>query len=209
MPFVESPGGGAGGLGSVTDGTTTVSPATSLDFTSGATVTDGGSGVAQVAISVAGTKQVPIGLANPDASGNGYAALVVGSNIRLLVSGFLKDVVGDWWGIVRVPQDYSSAGKVVISIAANATSGVTTMGLASNPVTNAAGYDVALTSEADQDVTVPGTAYFRKDVTFTLTPTLHAGDDLVVRIRHNGTAGNDTLAVDTLMPAAVFQYTSA
>lgn len=36
---------------SVTDGSTTVSPATSIDFTSGATVTDGGGGVAQVAVS--------------------------------------------------------------------------------------------------------------------------------------------------------------
>lgn len=39
-----------GTLGSVTDGSTTVSPASSLDFTSGATVTNGGAGVAQVAI---------------------------------------------------------------------------------------------------------------------------------------------------------------
>jgi hypothetical protein len=42
--------GGNPGLDSVTDGTTTVAPATSIDFTSGATVTDGGSGVAQVAV---------------------------------------------------------------------------------------------------------------------------------------------------------------
>lgn len=157
----------------------------------------------------AATQPVPIELTNPDASGNGYAALVVGSNIRTLVAGFVKDVVGDWWGVVRVPGNYSSAGAVVISIAANATSGVTTMGLASNPVTDAAGYDVALTAESDQDVTVPGTAYFRKDVTFTLTPTLAAGDDLIVRIRHNGTAVNDTLAADTLMFDAVLSYTAA
>jgi len=40
----------AGGV-SVTDGTHTVNPATELDFTSGATVTDGGGGVAQIAVS--------------------------------------------------------------------------------------------------------------------------------------------------------------
>ena len=42
--------GGADSI-AVCDGVTTVNPATSLDFTSGATVTDGGGGVAQVAIS--------------------------------------------------------------------------------------------------------------------------------------------------------------
>jgi Major tropism determinant N-terminal domain len=44
----------AGGSISVTDGTTTVNPATEIDFTSGATVTDGGSGIAQVAVSGGG-----------------------------------------------------------------------------------------------------------------------------------------------------------
>ena len=158
---------------------------------------------------VGATKPVPLKLTTTDATGNGYAALLSTANIRQVIPAFLKDVVGDWWGLVRIPDNYSSAGAVVISIAANATTGVTTMGLASNPVANAAGYDVALTSESDQDITVPGTAYFRKDVTFTLTPTLAAGSDLNVRIRHNGTAANDTLAVDTLMLAAVFTYTAA
>lgn len=44
-------GTGTGTLKDVTDGTTTVSDATTLTFTSGATVTDGGSGNAEVAIS--------------------------------------------------------------------------------------------------------------------------------------------------------------
>lgn len=156
-----------------------------------------------------GTKQVPIPLTTVDSSGNGYAALIATSNIREVIGAFVKDVVGDWWGIVRVPQDYSSAAAVVISIAANATSGVTTMGMATKPISNAAVYDAALTAESDVDITVPGTAYTRKDQSYTLTPTVAAGDDLLVRIRHNGTATNDTLAVDTLLFNAVFQYTSA
>ena len=73
-----------------------------------------------------------------DSSGNGYAALIATSNIREVIGAFVKDVVGDWWGSVRVPQDYSSAAAVVVSIAANATSGVTTMGVATKPVSNAA-----------------------------------------------------------------------
>lgn len=131
------------------------------------------------------------------------------ANIRQVVAAFLKDVVGDWWGIVRVPQDYSSAGAVIVSLAANATSGVTTIGLASKVIANAAVYDQALTAETDVDVTVPGTAYTRKDQSFTLSTTPAAGSDILVRIRHNGTATNDTLAVDTLMFNAVFQYTSS
>lgn len=43
--------GGGGGSLSVTDGSTTVSSVTSIDFTSGATVSNGGAGVADVAIS--------------------------------------------------------------------------------------------------------------------------------------------------------------
>jgi hypothetical protein len=55
MPIVRpdqnSGGGGGGGSISVTDGVTTVNPASTLDFTSGATVTNGGGGQANVAIS--------------------------------------------------------------------------------------------------------------------------------------------------------------
>lgn len=156
------------------------------------------------------TVQIPVALTTPDSSGNAYAALVTGAstNIRELVPAFTKDVDGDWWGILVVPQDYSSAGAVIVSVAANATSGVTTMKVSSLPVANTESYDQALTAETQVDITVPGTAYDRKDQSFTLTPSLSAGDHLLVKVTHVGTATNDTLAVDTLMPACVFQYTS-
>jgi hypothetical protein len=153
-------------------------------------------------------KQIQVPLTAPGSADGSYAALVSTSNIREVVAAFQKDVVGDWWGIVRVPQDYVSAAAIVISIAANATSGVTTMGVATKPIANASTYDTALTAETDVDITVPGTAYIRKDQSYTLTPTVAAGADLLVRIRHNGTAGNDTLAVDTLLFNVVFEYTS-
>lgn len=191
-----------------TDGSTSVAATTILDFTSGATVSAGVTGTANVAIAAGGPRAVQLAPANPDASGNGYAALVVGSNVRSLVPAFVKDVVGDWWGIMRIPSDYASAAAIKISLAANATTGVTTMGLASRVVANAALYDGALTSESDIDVTVPGTAYTRVDATWTLSTTCVAGSDLIYRIRHNGTAVNDTLAVDTLMFNAVLQYTA-
>lgn len=151
--------------------------------------------------------QIPLDI--PDSSGNGYRTAIATANIRQVVSAFLKDVVGDWWGIVEVPSNFSSNAAVVLSIAANATSGVTTMGVASLLVADTEVYDAALTAETDQDITVPATAYKRKDVSFSLTPTVAAGDHLLVRIRHNGTATNDTLAVDTLLFAAAFRYTAA
>lgn len=52
-----TPGGTGGSLGSITDGTTTVSPVATVDFTSGATVSDLGGGVAGVAVTG--------GMANP------------------------------------------------------------------------------------------------------------------------------------------------
>jgi hypothetical protein len=45
---------GFGGELTVTDGTTTLDPVTEIDFTSGATVTDGGDGIAQVAVTGGG-----------------------------------------------------------------------------------------------------------------------------------------------------------
>lgn len=67
-------GGGSGGGISVTDGVTTVSPATEIDFTSGATVTDGGGGVAQVAIG--GGSGIEFGISNTGS----YLDITVGSD---------------------------------------------------------------------------------------------------------------------------------
>lgn len=196
-------------------GTSGVSAATYGDATHVAQVTVDAKGRITAASNVSitgggggGTKQVPIGFRNWDSSGNGYAFLVSTSNLRLLSYAFLKDVVGDWWGVVRVPEDYSSGGKIVIPVFCTATSGVTVIGLASTPISDTDVYDTALTAETDQSITVAGTAYARKDVSFTLTPTLVAGDDLVLRIRHNGTAVADTLTVDTLMQGPVLEYTA-
>ncbi len=60
-----------GGSLEVTDGTTTVTPVTEIDFTSGAVVTDGGDGVAQVAVGFAPVQGVYLG--NSVAVANGGA----------------------------------------------------------------------------------------------------------------------------------------
>lgn len=153
--------------------------------------------------------QIPVPLFEADASGNAYPALIAGTVHRHLIPAFVKDVVGDWFGLVRVPQDYASGPKIVLSIGANATTGVTTMGVATAVPANAESYNpAAYTVETDVDITVPATAYLRKDQSFTLASGPAIGDDLLVRVRHNGTATNDTLAVDTLLFNCVFEYTT-
>jgi hypothetical protein len=65
-----------------------------------------------------------------------------------------------------------------------------------------------LTAETVQDITMSATAYRPTDVTFTLTTTPAAGSDLVVKIQHNGARAQDTLAADSLLLNAVFQYST-
>lgn len=142
----------------------------------------------------------------PDSTGNGYAGLLSTTNIREVIPAFLKDVDGSWYGMVRVPQDYVSTPKLIPRILANATTGVTRINVYTSVKGDADVVDAALTAETAQDITVPGTAYTLKDVTFSLSTTPVAGKTLTLRIQHDGTHVNDTLAVDTLLYEAVFQY---
>ncbi len=155
------------------------------------------------------TKQVPITLTAPDSTGNGYGLLVATANIREVFPAFVHDVDGSWWGIVRIPQDYSSAGTIILRIGANSTAGqVTSFIVATKVRDTAATWDAALTAETVQDLTLQTTAYWPSDLTFTLSTTPVAGSDLVVQIEHNGTRGADTLAVDSILFQAVFQYST-
>lgn len=122
---------------------------------------------------------------------------------------FVKDVDGKLYGQVIVPPSYVSGGVIRLAIAANATSGVTRLGVGTKAVADTESLNPgALTDETKQDITVPGTAYLRKDVTFTLTETLAASDLLVVEIFHEGSHGNDTLAVNTLLMGAWLTLTA-
>ena len=153
------------------------------------------------------TVQVPLPLFVPDSSGNGYPILYDASPHRFLVPAFLRDVAGYWYGHVRIPLDYVGTPKVILSVGANATSGVARLAVSSYRTADAASYDGTYTTETAQDITVPGTAYLRKDVTFTITTaSIAVGDDLVVRVDHEGAHANDTLAADLLLFSAVFQY---
>lgn len=159
------------------------------------------------------THQIPISINAPSADGNAFPARVDFSPNVQIVPAFLKDVDGTWYGICRVPQNFVGTAKVILSLAANATTGVTRITVGTAAPADGESYDVAFTDEPAVDTTVPGTAYLRKDVTFpasgNLATTIAVGDDLIVRIVHNGTHANDTLAVDTLLVNAVFQYADA
>jgi hypothetical protein len=151
--------------------------------------------------------QIPIPLSTVDSSGNAYAFQIATANIREVVAAFTHDVDGDWWGIVRVPQDYNGSPTIILRVGANSTAGSVTSFFVSTKVRDtAATWDTALTDETVVDTTLSTTAYQPSDVSFSLTTTPAAGKDLVVRIRHNGTRTQDTLAVDSLLFQAVFQY---
>lgn len=156
------------------------------------------------------TVQIPAIVYVPDSSGNAYPQLYDLSPHRFLVPTFLRDVAGYWYGHLRIPQDYVGTPKIILSIGANATTGNTRMVVSSYVTANAASYDGTYTTETAQDVTVPGTAYTRKDVTFSLTTSgIAAGVDLVFRCDHEGAHANDTLAADTILFSVVFQYANA
>lgn len=158
---------------------------------------------------MAATIQIPIPLFTPDTGGVAYPLLYNANPHLHLVPAYTKDAAGYWYGHVRVPQDYASTPKIILSIGANATSGVARLAVSSYRTADAASYDGSYTTETAQDITVPATAYLRKDVTFTITTaSIAAGDDLVVRCDHEGAHANDTLATDLLLFSTVLQYTS-
>lgn len=156
------------------------------------------------------TRQVGIPLTVGDASGNAYPHLIAGTNVRHLVPAFVQDVDGFWYGILRIPQDYSSGPKIILRLAASNTAGsVTSVTVGTVVRDTAAGWDAsAYTDETVQDITMSTTAYRPADATFTLSTTPAAGKDLLVRVKHNGTKTEDTLAVPTLLLNCVFEYTT-
>jgi len=115
---------------------------------------------------------------------------------------FVKDVLGYADGFVKVPPGVTS-GTIKATIMANATSGVTRWYIRTFASADGASLSSGTADNATaQDITVPGTAYNRKDITFTVPSTFAAGDILWVRFVHDGAHANDTLAVDTLLLGA-------
>ncbi|KKK68503.1 hypothetical protein LCGC14_2943410, partial [marine sediment metagenome] len=113
---------------------------------------------------------------------------------------FVLDVDGKIYCTTTIPNTLAGtpAAAIVLVTAANATTGVTRLSVATFPPADGESLNpAALTSETAQDITVPATARLRKDVTFTLTNAPVALDFLIVEIFHEGAHANDTLAVNT------------
>lgn len=159
------------------------------------------------------TVRIPIDIRNPRASslaGNSFFNVSGLTDYDAGMWEFVKDVDGKLYGFVTVPHSInaSPAAKIVMSIAANATSGVTRLQVGTNPPADGESYNPAsLTDETAQDITVPGTAYLRKDVTFALTNQPSADDVLIVELFHNGAHANDTLNANTLLFYAWLEIT--
>lgn len=110
---------------------------------------------------------------------------------------FVKDVDGKVYGVARLGATVTT---INLLIAANATSGVTRLSVRHKTVTDADSLNPgSLTAITSQDITVPGTAYLAKKVTFTITETVAGKDAMIIEVFHEGAHANDTLAVNTLL----------
>ncbi len=159
---------------------------------------------------MATTIYIPVNLTNPRVSslaGNSFFNVKALTNYDAGVWEFVKDVDGKIYGLVRIPSNVSGTPNAALVMVCgwNATTGVARLSVKSAPPANGETLNATFTSETAQDITVPGTAYFRDDVTFTLTNAPSASDLLLVELFHEGAHGNDTVAVNTLLWAAYLQ----
>lgn len=182
---------------------TRLTAAEMLDAASGKVLTGQGAGVDPAYETPTATIRIPIDLRNPRVSSLAGNSFFTVTGLTAWDAGhweFVKDVDGKIYGVVSIPNNLNATpnAKIILTIAANATSGVTRLSVATNPPADGESLDPAsLTGETAQDITVPATARLRKDVTFTLTNAPAPNDLLIVEIYHEGAHVNDTLAVNT------------
>lgn len=158
------------------------------------------------------TRRIPLEIRSPQTAsnpGNSFFNIQALTNQDFGLWEFVKDVEGAIFAVVNVPPEASTPNaKIILIIAANATSGVTVLNLGTKCVADDnESINVSFTNDTAQNITVPGTAYLTKKVTFTAGDLTNAApNDLIfVKIAHNGTDGNDTLAVDTLLVDAFLE----
>jgi len=156
------------------------------------------------------TIRVPVDLRNPRVSslaGNSFFSVLALTNWDAGHWQFVKDVDGKIYGAVAVPKNLAGTPNASLRLvtAYNATTGVSRWSVKSKDPADGETLDASFTSETAQDITVPGTAYFRKDVSFTLTNAPAADDLLLVEVFHEGAHANDTVAVNSLLFAAYLQ----
>ena len=155
---------------------------------------------------MATTIRVPVDLRNPAITanaGNSFWTVLGLTDHDFGHWEFVQDVDGKIFGLAHVPANIAGtpAAKLIIILAANATSGVARMSVASDAVANdnESINPGALTGIAAVDITMPGTAYFTQEQSYTLAGAPAANDLLLVEIFHEGAHANDTLAVNLLV----------
>lgn len=116
----------------------------------------------------------------------------------------------------RVPADYASGPTMKLSFAmASATSNKVVLDTEVYAITPGDSQDVDSASfdSSNQDgagVTVPGTAGFVGEITFSLTnaDSMAAGDFIIIRVNRLVADGNDTATGDLELLAASLEYTT-
>jgi hypothetical protein len=161
------------------------------------------------------TVRIPIDLRNPRVAtlaGNSFFTVTGLTALDLGHWVLVKDVEGRIYGVVTIPKNVKATpnAKIILSITANATSGVTRLQVSTKAIADGQSMNPSsLTAETAQDITVPSTARLRKDVTFpssgNLGETVAADSLLLVEITHLGAHANDTLAQNTELWAAYLQ----
>jgi hypothetical protein len=156
-------------------------------------------------VKLVGTIQVPLDLRNPRVSslaGNSFWTVAALTAWDAGHWEFVKSVDGKIYAIIRVPKNMAATpnAKFKLVFAANATTGNFVVNVSWTNVAEGASINPAsLTSIGSQTITVPGTAYYLKTVSFTLGSNPSAEDELVIEIYHNGASGSESLAVNLLL----------
>ena len=112
------------------------------------------------------------------------------------------------YGVVTVPNTIgvTPAAKVILRVAANATTGNIRTRIASLAVADAESFNQALTAETEQTTSMPATAYETEEISYTLTNAPSAKDVILVEFRREASdTVNDTLAADLLLVEAYLE----
>lgn len=159
------------------------------------------------------TVRIPIDLRAPDSQTNPGNSFWTVEGLTAQDFGawqFLPDVDGSVFGVAHVPKNIAGApaAKIVLILAANNAGGlITSMDVLTGAIAadNESINPASLTSVGVVDVTMPSTAYFTKEQSFTLVSQPSADDVLEVEVFHDGNKTEDTLSVNTILVEAYLE----